>query len=193
VLAAAVITLVEVRVAVTIAHSREAVYRLPAAAVVTVVVAGAVVTVAAAALTLLPRPREAALVAVVSALALAGAATVLGVGLLLLPAAVVGGFALVPALRGVGRRDRALAVLCGIPLGAGIVAVAIVSIQPPLLRCRPGTVTEADRAWWGGLSGTWSGTDWISPGDGAGSRVTAGGDTYVYACRGSKLTAFGPA
>src|SRR6478752_2350158 len=105
VLAAALITLIEVRVGVTIAHSRHDVYRLPRAAVVTVV----------------------------------------------------------PALRGSGRRGWALAFLCGVPLGAGLVAVSIVSIQPPLVRCAPGSVTESERAWWGGGSGTSFGTDWVTP------------------------------
>ena len=104
------------------------------------------------------------MVALVAGLCMAGVATVLSIGLLLLPVAVVAAFAIVPRLRGTRRRDWGLALLCGIPLGAGLVAVSIVSTQPPLLRCQPGTVTESERAWWGGGTGTSSGTAWVDAG-----------------------------
>lgn len=189
-LAAALITLIELRVGVTIAHSRHDVYRLPRAAVVTVVVAGVLATIAAAGLVLVPRPRGAIIVAVVAGLFVAGVATMFSIGLLLIPAAIVSAFAIVPALRGGGRRAWTLAFLCGVPLGAGLVAVSIVSIQPPLVRCGSGSVTESDRAWWGGGSGTSSGTDWITPQGAADGTVTADGRTFRYACRGSDLVSF---
>ena len=47
VVAAGLITLVELRAAVTIQHARHAVYQLPTAAVITVVAAGAIAAVAA--------------------------------------------------------------------------------------------------------------------------------------------------
>jgi hypothetical protein len=191
-LAAALITLIELRVGVTIAHSRHDVYRLPPAAVVTVVAAGVIATVAAAGLVLVPRPRAAILAALVSGLFVAGIATAFSIGLLLIPAAIVSAFALVPALRGEAPRVRALAFLCGVPLGIGLVAVSIVSIQPPLVRCGSGSVTESDRAWWGGGSGTSSGTDWIAPDGDAHGTISSGGRTYRYACRGSDLVAFSP-
>jgi hypothetical protein len=189
-LAAALITLIELRVGVTIAHSRHEVYRLPRAAVVTVVAAGVVATVAAAGLVIVPRPRGAIIVALVAGLFAAGIATMFSIGLLLLPAAIVSAFALVPALRGGGARVWALAFLCGVPLGVGLVAVSIVSIQPPLVRCGSGSVTEEERAWWGGGSGTSSSTDWISPAGDARGRITTGGRTFRYACRGSELVSF---
>ena len=189
-LAAALITLIELRVGVTIAHSRHDVYRLPRAAVVTVVAAGVIATVAAAGLVLVPRPRGAIIVALVVGLFVAGIATMFSIGLLLLPAAIVSAFAIVPALRGGGSRAWGLAFLCGVPLGIGVVAVSIVSIQPPLVRCGPGSVTESDRAWWGGGSGTSTGTDWIAPDGGARGTITSGGRTYRYACRGADLVAF---
>jgi hypothetical protein len=191
-LAAALITLIELRVGVTIAHSRHDVYRLPRAAVVTVVAAGVIATVAAAGLVLVPRPRAAILAALVSGLFVAGIATAFSIGLLLIPAAIVSAFALVPALRGEAPRVRALAFLCGVPLGIGLVAVSIVSIQPPLVRCGSGSVTESDRAWWGGGSGTSSGTDWIAPDGDAHGTISSGGRTYRYACRGADLVAFSP-
>ena len=132
----------------------------------------------------------AGIVALVAGLFVAGLATVFSIGLLLLPAAIVSAFAIVPALRGGGGRAWGLAFLCGVPLGIGIVAVSIVSIQPPLVRCAPGSVTESDRAWWGGGSGTFSDTDWIAPNGGAHGTITSGGRTYHYACRGSDLVAF---
>jgi hypothetical protein len=190
VLAAALITLIELRVGVTIAHSRHDVYRLPRAAVVTVVAAGVIATVAAAGLVLVPRPRAAIMVAHVVGLFVAGLATMLGIGLLLLPAAIVSAFAIVPALRGGGSRAWALAFLCGVPLGAGLVAVSIVSVQPPLVRCAPGSVTESERAWWGGGSGESNGTDWLAPAGAANGTIISGGRTYRYACRGSDLVAF---
>jgi hypothetical protein len=190
VLAAALITLLELRVAVTISHSRHPVYQLPRAAVITVVVAGAVATVAAIGMTLVPRPRVAIMVALVAGLCMAGVATVLGIGLLLLPVAVVAAFAIIPRLRGTRRRDWGLALLCGVPLGAGIVAVSIVSTQPPLLRCEPGTVTESERAWWGGGTGTSSGTAWVTPAPGSTATITAGERTFRYACRGTTLVSF---
>ena len=191
-LAAALITLIELRVGVTIAHSRHDVYRLPRAAVVTVVAAGVIATVAAAGLVLVPRPRAAILAALVSGLFVAGIATAFSIGLLLIPAAIVSAFALVPALRGEAPRVRALAFLCGVPLGIGLVAVSIVSIQPPLVRCGSGSVTESDRAWWGGGSGTSSGTDWIARDGDAHGTISSGGRTYRYACRGADLVAFSP-
>jgi hypothetical protein len=189
-LAAALITLIELRVGVTIAHSRHDVYRLPRAAVVTVVTAGVIATVAAIGLVLVPRPRGAIIVALVSGLFVAGIATAFSIGLLLIPAAIVSAFAIVPALRGDGPRVWALVFLCGVPLGIGIVAVSIVSIQPPLVRCGQGSVTESDRAWWGGGSGTSSGTDWIAPDGGGHGTITSGGRTYRYSCRGADLVAF---
>ena len=190
VLAAAVITLLELRVVVTIAHSHHAVYQLPAAAVATVVAAGAVATVAAVGMTLVPRPRVAVLAALVAALAVAGLATVLSIGLLLLPVAIVASFAIAPALRGTGRRGWALGLLCGIPLGAGIVAVSIVSIQPPLVRCGHTAISVSDRAWWGGGTGTTSVVDWLRQ-DGSGDgRLVTGGHTIRYACRGTTLVSF---
>jgi hypothetical protein len=190
VVAAGLITLIELRAAVTIEHSRHAVYQLPTAAVIAVVAAGAVATIAAIGLVLVPRPRDALLVAVVAALGLAGAATAFGIGLLLLPGAMVGAIALVPALRGDGVRDLVLCLLCGVPLGAGLVVVSVISIQPPLLRCSPGTVTESQRAWWGSLTGTSSGTSWFSPAAGGSGRITAAGQTFRYACRGRSLVRF---
>jgi hypothetical protein len=190
VLAAALITLLELRVVVTVAHARHSVYQLPTAAVITVIAAGALATVAAVGMTLVPRPRVAVLTAVVAGLATAGLATVLSIGLLLLPVAVVTAFALAPALRGTGRRGWALGLLCGIPLGAGLVAVSVVSTQPPLLRCGPGTVTESERDWWGGGTATSTGVDWIRPSDTAAGRISAGGRTYLYACRGTSLVSF---
>ena len=187
IVAAALITAVELRAAVTIQHAHHRVYQLPTAAVITVVVAGAIAALAAVGLVLVPRPLKAAMVAAVSALAFAGAATALGIGVLVLAAAVVAAFGLAPALRSDGARDLTLAVICGIPLGAGLVAVTIVSTQPPLLRCSPGTVTESQRTWWGSGTGTSSGTAWISPTSG---RVTADGHTFVYACRGQSLVHF---
>ena len=126
----------------------------------------------------------------VAALAVAGAATFFGIGLLLLPGAAVGAVALVPAMRGEGARNLVLCLLCGVPLGAGLVAVTIVSIQPPLLRCTPGTVTESQRPWWGGGTGTWSATAWFSPAAGASGRISSGGDTFRYTCRGPSLVHF---
>src|SRR5204863_10006215 len=82
-LAAALITLIELRVGVTIAHARHDVYRLPRAAVVTVVAAGVIATVAAAGLVLVPRPRGAIIVALVAGLFVAGIATMVSLGLLL--------------------------------------------------------------------------------------------------------------
>jgi hypothetical protein len=190
VVAAGLITLIEVRAAVTIQHAHHRVYQLPTAAVITVVAAGAVAAISAIGLVLVPRPRHAIMVAVVAALGLAGAATVFGIGLLLLPGAAVGAIALVPALRGDGVRDLVLSLVCGVPLGTGLVAVSIVSIQPPLLRCSPGTITESQRAWWGGGTGTSSGTAWISPGDGAAGRITSDGSTFRYLCRGDELVDF---
>jgi hypothetical protein len=190
VLAAGLVTLAELRVAVTISHSHHAVYRLPTIAVVSVVVAGLVVGVAAVGLTLLPRPRTAILVSVIASLALAGIATVWSIGLVLLPAALIASLALFPALRGARPRDLGLAFLCGVPLAAGLVAVSIISIQPPVVECAPGSVTESDRAWWGSGSGMSSGTDWISPAGEAAGRVSAGGETFVYACRGATLVRF---
>jgi hypothetical protein len=108
-LAAALITLIELRVGVTIAHSRHDVYRLPRAAVVTVVASGVIATVAAAGLVLVPRPRGAIMVALVAGLFVAGLATMFSIGLLLLPAAIVSAFAIVPALRGGGGRAWGLA------------------------------------------------------------------------------------
>jgi hypothetical protein len=189
-LAAALITLIELRVGVTIAHSRHDVYRLPRAAVVTVLAAGVIATVAAAGLVIVPRPRGAIIVALVAGLFAAGVATLFSIGLLLLPAAIVSAFAIVPALRGGGRRAWALAFLCGIPLGAGLVAVSIVSIQPPLVQCDGGSVTESERDWWGGGSGTSSGTDWISPSGDAHGTITTDGRTFRYSCRGSDLVSF---
>ena len=191
-LAAALITLIELRVGVTIAHSRHDVYRLPRAAVVTVVAAGVIATLAAAGLVLVPRPRGAIIVALVAGLFVAGIATMFSIGLLLLPAAIVSAFAIMPALRGGGGRAWGLAFLCGVPLGVGLVAVSIVSIQPPLVRCGSGSVTESDRAWWGGGSGTSSGTDWIAPSGDAHGTISSGGRTYRYTCRGSDLVAFSP-
>ena len=191
-LAAALITLIELRVGVTIAHSRHDVYRLPRAAVVTVVAAGVIATLGAAGLVIVPRPRGAILAALVSGLFVAGIATAFSIGLLLIPASIVSAFALVPALRGDGPRGWGLAFLCGVPLGVGLVAVSIVSIQPPLVRCGAGSVTESDRAWWGGGSGTSSGTDWIAPDGDAHGTISSGGRTYRYACRGSDLVAFSP-
>jgi hypothetical protein len=190
VLAAALITLLELRVVTTIAHARLPVYQLPQAAVVTVVAAGVVATLAAVGMTLVPRPRAAIMVALVAGLAMAGVATVLSIGLLLLPVAIVAAFALVPLLRGARRRDWGLALLCGVPLGAGLVAVAIVSTQPPLLRCAPGTITESQRAWWGGGTGTSSGTDWIASAQGAPSTIRVGARTIRYTCRGTRLVGF---
>jgi hypothetical protein len=191
--AAAVITLIELRTAVTIQHAHHRVYQLPTAAVITVVAAGVLAGIAAIGLLLVPRPRNALMVAVVTALVLAGAATVFGIGLLLLPGAAVGAVALIPALRGDGARDLVLCLLCGVPLGAGLVAVTIVSIQPPLLRCSPGTITESQRAWWGSGTGTSSGTAWISTAPGASGRITSGGHTFLYACRGPSLVHFSKA
>ena len=190
VLAAALITLLELRVAVTVAHSRHAVYLLPRAAVVTVVVLGVVAAAAAIGTTLVPRPRVALMIALVAGLGMAGAATVFSIGLLLVPVAVVAGFTIMPMLRGAGRRDLGLSVLCGVPLGAGLVAVSIVSTQPPLLRCAPGAVTESERAWWGSGTGTSSGTSWIAPAGGAQGTITAGGRTVHYACDGNRLVSF---
>jgi hypothetical protein len=190
VLAAALITVIELRVGVTIAHSRHDVYRLPRSAVVTVVAAGVIATIGAAGLVLVPRPRGAIMVALVAGLFVAGVATMFSIGLLLLPAAIVSAFAIVPALRGGGRRTWALAFLCGVPLGAGLVAVSIVSLQPPLVRCGSGSITESERAWWGGGSGTSSGTDWITPAGDANGTVTSDGRTFRYACRGSDLVSF---
>jgi hypothetical protein len=191
-LAAALITLIELRVGVTIAHSRHDVYRLPRAAVITVVAAGVIATLGAAGLVIVPRPRGAILAALVSGLFVAGIATAFSIGLLLIPAAIVSAFALVPALRGDGPRVWGLAFLCGVPLGVGLVAVSIVSIQPPLVRCGSGSVTESDRAWWGGGSGTSSGTDWIAPDGDAHGTISSGGRTYRYACHGSDLVSFSP-
>jgi hypothetical protein len=190
VLAAALITLLELRVVITIAHARHAVYQLPLAAVVTVVAAGAIATVAAVGMTLLPRPRVAVLAALIAGLFVAGVATLLGIGLLLLPVAIVAGFAIAPALRGAGRRGAVLGLLCGIPLGAGLVAVSIVSIQPPLVRCGRGTISVTDRAWWGGGTGTTSEVDWLAPDGTGGGRLTAGGQAFRYACRGTTLVSF---
>jgi hypothetical protein len=190
VMAAALITLLELRVAVTVSHSRHPVYQLPRAAVITVVAAGAIATLAAIGMTLVPRPRIAVMVALVAGLAVAGLATVLSIGLLLLPVAVVAGFAIVPMLRGARPRDWGLALLCGVPLGAGVVAVSIVSTQPPLLRCAPGTVTESERAWWGGGTGTSSGSAWFTPEPGSTDTITAGERTFRYACRGTTLVSF---
>jgi hypothetical protein len=190
VVAAGLITLIELRAAVTIQHARHSVYQLPTAAVITVVASGAIAAVAAIGLVLVPRPRNALMVAVVAALALAGAATFFGIGLLLLPGAMVGAVALIPALRGEGARNFVLCLLCGVPLGAGLVAVTVVSIQPPLLRCSPGTVTESQRAWWGGGTGTSSGTAWFSPAPGTSGRITSGGHTFRYTCRGPSLVHF---
>jgi hypothetical protein len=189
-LAAALITLIELRVGVTIAHSRHEVYRLPRVAVVSVVAAGVLASVAAAGLVVVPRPRAAIIVALVAGLLVAGIATLFSIGLLLVPAAIVSAFAIVPALRGGGRRGWALAFLCGIPLGAGLVAVSIVSIQPPLVQCNRGSVTESERDWWGGGSGTWSASDWISPAGDAHGTITTDGRTFRYACRGSDLVSF---
>jgi hypothetical protein len=189
-LAAALITLLELRVVTTIAHARHPVYQLPQAAVITVVAAGVVATLAAVGMTLVPRPRAAVMVALVAGLAMAGIATVLSIGLLLLPVAIVTAFALVPMLRGARPRDWGLALLCGVPLGAGLVAVAIVSTQPPLLRCAPGTITESQRAWWGSGTGTSSGTDWIAPAQGAPGTITVGSQTVRYTCRGTRLVGF---
>jgi hypothetical protein len=191
VVAAGLITLIELRAAVTIQHARHSVYQLPTAAVITVVAAGAIATVAAIGLVLVPRPRNALMVAVVAALALAGAATFFGIGLLLLPGAMVGAVALIPALRGEGARNFVLCLLCGVPLGVGLVAVMVVSIQPPLLRCSPGTVTESQRVWWGGGTGTSSGTAWFSPAPRTSGRITADGHTFRYTCRGPSLVQFG--
>ncbi|HEY2789902.1 MAG TPA: hypothetical protein VGI72_10630, partial [Gaiellales bacterium] len=83
-----------------------------------------------------------------------------------------------------------IALLCGVPLGAGIVAVSIVSTQPPLLRCEPGTVTESERAWWGGGTGTSSGSAWVAPGSVSAGTITAGERTFRYACRGTTLVSF---
>jgi hypothetical protein len=190
VLAAALVTLLELRVVTTIAHARHPVYQLPQAAVITVVAAGVVATLAAVGMTLVPRPRAAVMVALVAGLAMAGIATVLSIGLLLLPVAIVTAFALVPMLRGAGPRDWGLALLCGVPLGAGLVAVAIVSTQPPLLRCAPGTITESQRAWWGSGTGTSSGTDWIASAQGAPSTIRVGSQTIRYTCRGTRLVGF---
>jgi hypothetical protein len=187
VVAAALITLIELRAAVTIQHAHHRVYQLPTAAVITVVAAGAIAALAAIGLVLVPRPRTAIMVTVVAALAFAGAATALGIGILVLAAAVVAAFGLAPALRSDGARNLVLAVICGIPLGAGLVAVSIVSTQPPLLRCSPGSVRESQRAWWGSGTGTSSGTAWISPTSG---RVSADGHTFSYACRGPSLVRF---
>ena len=93
-------------------------------------------------------------------------------------------------LRGARPRDWGLALLCGVPLGAGLVAVSIVSTQPPLLRCAPGTVTESERAWWGGGTGTSSGTAWVTPATGSTGTITAGERTFRYACRGTTLVSF---
>jgi hypothetical protein len=189
-LAAALITLIELRVGVTIAHSRHDVYRLPRVAVVTVVAAGVLATVAAAGLVIVPRPRGAIIVAVVAALLVAGIGTAFSIGLLLIPAAIVSAFAIVPALRGDGPRVWGLAFLCGVPLGVGLVAVSIVSIQPPLVKCETNSVTESERAWWGGGSGTSSGTDWMSPAGDAHGTITSDGQAFRYACRGSDLVSF---
>jgi hypothetical protein len=126
----------------------------------------------------------------VAALGLAGAATVFGIGLLLLPGAAVGAIALVPGLRRDGPRNLVLCLLCGVPLGAGLVAVTLVSIQPPLVRCSPGTVTESQRVWWGGGTGMSSGTAWISPAAGTSGSVSSGGHTFRYMCRGPSLVHF---
>jgi hypothetical protein len=189
-LAAALITLIELRVGVTIAHSRHDVYRLPRAAVVTVVAAGVLATVGAAGLVIVPRPRGAIIAALVTGLFAAGIATAFSIGLLLIPAAIVSAFALVPALRGDGPRMWGLAFLCGLPLGVGLVAVSIVSIQPPLVKCARNSVEESERAWWGGGSGTFSGTDWISPTGDAHGTITSDGKTFRYACRGADLVSF---
>jgi hypothetical protein len=190
VVAAGLITLIELRAAVTIQHARQSVYQLPTAAVITVVASGAIAAVAAIGLVLVPRPRNALMVAVVAALGLAGAATVFGIGLLLLPGAAVGAIALIPALRGDGARNLVLCLLCGVPLGAGLVAVTLVSIQPPLVRCSPGTVTESERVWWGGGTGMSSGTAWVSPAAGKSGSVSSGGHTFRYTCRGPSLVHF---
>jgi len=189
-LAAALITLIELRVGVTIAHSRHDVYRLPRAAVVTVVAFGVIATVAAAGLVIVPRPRATIIVALVAGLFVAGIATLFSIGLLLLPAAIVSAFAIVPSLRGGGRWGWALAFLCGIPLGTGLVAVSIVSIQPPLVHCDRGSVTEEERAWWGGGLGTSSSSEWISPAGDAHGTISTDGRTFRYACRGSDLVSF---
>ena len=101
--------------AVTVSHSRHPVYQLPRAAVITVVAAGAIAALAAIGMTLVPRPRIAAMVALVAGLAVAGVATVLSIGLLLLPVAVVAGFAIVPMLRGARRRDWGSRCSAGCP------------------------------------------------------------------------------
>jgi hypothetical protein len=187
VLAAGLITAVELRAAVTIQHAHHRVYQLPTAAVATVVAAGLISGVAAIGLVLVPRPLKAIMVAFVAALAFAGAATALGIGVLVLAAAVVATFAIAPSLRSDGARNLVLAVICGIPLAAGLVTVAIVSAQPPLLRCGRGAVTESQRAWWGSGTGTSSRTSWIRPTSG---RVTASGHTFSYACHGPSLVRF---
>jgi hypothetical protein len=139
---------------------------------------------------LLPRPRPAILIGLITSLALAGLATVFSIGLVLLPAAVIATLALFPALRGARPRELAYALLCGVPLAAGLVVVSIVSIQPPAVECAPGSVTQSDRAWWGGGIGMSSGTDWISPAGDASGHFSTDGATYDYACRGSTLVRF---
>ncbi len=191
VLAAALITLLEFRAVVTIAHSRHSVYQLPATAVISVIVVAVVATVAAVGMTLVPRPRIAIMAALVAGLATAGIATMLSIGLLLVPVAVVAGMAATPMLRDAGRRGWVLGLLCGIPLGAGLVAVSLVSFQPPLLRCGPGTVTESDRAWWGGGTGTSEATDWLRLDNAPGGSISTGGRTFRYVCRGATLVSFG--
>ena len=70
-------------------------------------------------------------------------------------------------------------------------AVSLVSFQPPLLRCGPGTVTESDRAWWGGGTGTSEATDWLRLDNAPGGSISTGGRTFRYVCRGATLVSVG--
>lgn len=177
--------------AVTVAHSRHAVYQLPTEAVATVVVAAVVTILAAWVVVVVPRPQAALLGAVTVGFFVFGLLAIFSIGLLLLVGAVA---LLVPMMR-LLRRASAIpagaSLVTGALLGFGLVVVWVVSSQGPMVECSPNGVSESERAWWGGgLSGSSSGSGSVYPNGSAHGTITTNGHTYTYSCLAGKLVSF---
>jgi hypothetical protein len=176
---------------VTAAHSRHAVYQLPAEAVATVLAAGLVTILAAGVMVTLRRPQAALLVAVTVALFVFGLLAIFSIGLLLLIGSVVLLLPVTRLLRGASATEAGASLVTGALLGLGLVVVWVVSSQGPMVQCSSNGVSESERAWWGGgLSGSSSGSDTVYPNGAAHGTVTTGGHTYTYSCRAGKLVKF---
>jgi hypothetical protein len=173
----------------TVAHANEPVYDLPAIAVVTVCVATAVVVGGAIAMARSRQPHLALLSALSMLLFVVGVLAILSIGILLLIAAVAVLVVLVHQSR--ANLDRA-AVLGGAVSSFGLVAVLVVSLQPPIVECLDSGVRTTSRAWWGGSgAGSGSGTASFDPDSNTASgTITVGSSVYSYTCRDGRLSTF---